>query len=240
MADAQALHQDRVYDTAIVNWESAVERAPNQSERGRALRGQAASTWRANPDNFQEALVLAEEAQTIHANLCGPAGALSKPPEVVRQCVESERVVGRMLLHRAVAVELSGNPDDAELLYQRALPCFGAAFAAIRDLRQAVGHVDQHEINAMPDIAIGRSLATRTYDPALATISGFRLAARAVSIAPRSESGPTGARLGSKHHLKAVAVSSIRAGAALTISGLATKRPSSRRTRALQIASKVL
>lgn len=239
---AQEGHSSQLYATAASHWRQAVDMASRPSERAQALRGLAGSLWRASDGNFSNALAFAQEAQAIHADLSGPLGAPTAPAEAVRERVESDRVVGRMLFKRGVTLELAGDQKAAEQHYQQALPSFGTAFIALRDLRRQTHGIDQYEINVLPDIAIAKSLARRTYAPELTGVSGLGLALRAARLAPLSERpwGPTSARMGVRYEARAVARSSARAGAAVAIGIMATKKSSPRRTTSLHLAAKVL
>lgn len=238
MRYAQVGHSEGDFEGAIKQWNAAIPLAPSENERAQALRGLASSTWRSDPAQFNTALSYAQEAQALHMELREPHS-----PETVRQQVESDRVVGRIFIHRAVGAEIDGDTTTAESNCQQAMMAFGGSYAGIVALRKLTPQVvDQHEINALPDIAIGKALATRNYAPELSVIHARTLALRAVRISRLSErpQSPNSARLGRKHRAKAVLRNSIRASAALTISELVVPDHSRRRQAALHIAARVL
>jgi len=246
MQTAQVLHGTGNFDGALQHWQHAVGFVPPESaDAARAWRGAAMSTYRGDilppgghASSYKTAMQFAGHSLAVYDQLY--AAATTPNPEITREIIEGNRVLGVMVLRNTIQRELAeGRQDEGN--YRDVIDHMAAARRAIVELRQQNGDVlDQHEINAWPHIAIAGSIAVPQQYARLRlpTSSQNELVTKARETAHLSEDPtlPTSAQLGRRGRAIAKGKAWVRATAAATIDSLATEDPGTMRTMALHAA----
>ena len=240
MSAAQLLHSQHHYFHAAEQFRAARVYAPDAIETGRALRGEAVSSYRYGEVTDSTIRLLgakhmATEAAQIHDKAVlttAPAvGAVASPDHVraLRGAQESHRVLGRMFLKSAIRHErIIGIAPVLE--YSRAQRRFAQALGYAATVSEVTGNqLDQHDINLFADAAFGQMFGTDRSE-------ARRFAGLARHVAWKSESPniANSANLGFKHRVGAVAKAVYRAYAATAAERLVSMR---RRRAALWVAS---
>lgn len=230
MDKAQDLHGKGKYADAQPLWHAASNMLVDPLEKGRALRGEAASLARRGND--EDALQKAQEALTWHTDAEDIFPGASE--KMQRHLAESHAVVGRIILAPIIQAE-NAVMLDVSLAKQGAILALGHlehAYAIISELEVSTGELDQHKINMLSRLAIGLALYG---DRA----SGKEYAWDALKLAWKSESSKnsTSANISPGYARRAKLRAFSRAGAALAVTCLATSNSSISRGIALSIAS---
>ncbi len=229
MIRAQRFHSAGQVELAAMAYGLATTQAPNDSEFGRALRGQAVGLYRQGDEYFDKAFQLAQGALNVHSGLVELA-----PRDVERRNVrlESARVVARMALSQTVRQE-----HRTRRINRVAFTYVDTVLAtALEDLNQ-VSADSQHAKNFYPLGAIALALLPDRTSAEMVQAHNLAHHARHTATSAESSSSSTSARLGRRHQLRSASVASYRAAAASAVVGLATPEPSARRRSAVRVAS---
>lgn len=232
MRQAQDLHNKGGFAKAEELWSAAAEIAPDPIERGRAIRGNAASLHQLGRDAL--AMVRAEQAHGIHEACVEASSQPANPNHIrsLRELAQSESVLGRFVVREVAVQELTGilTVGEARANAERGLILLDSALFDITKVEKITQQPDQYRINATGHAAMAHALYG---EPDAAAV----LAREARHIAWRSESGPTSANISTKHQLRAKTHAVVRAYTATADHLLATPVPSARRTGALKLAT---
>jgi hypothetical protein len=234
---AQQLHQSGAYADANRHWRAAQDAAPDTLSRASALRGEASSTFRSGTSEV--GIALAEHALSAHLDVYDAqvqdSGESKVKTEVLREVPESARVLGRMLLMKALHNEQKTGQPASPLLFDAGV-AFGIGDKPVELLhKRTPGVPDQHEINWWPTRAVAEALL-----PDGDKAKARQWAGRAWNTARFSESEalPTAARISPEHAAKAGRIARARAAAANVIVRLATPYASKRRQVAVWLATR--
>lgn len=229
MIRAQRLHSAGQVELAAMAYGLATTQAPNDSEFGRALRGQAVGLYRQGGEYFDKAFQLAQGALNVHGSLVELA-----PHDAERRSMrlESARVVARMALSQTLRQERRTQRIDGAAFTRVG----GILTTALEDLTKVAAD-SQHAKNFYPLGAIALALLPDRTSAEVVQAHNLAHHARRLAISAESPSGSTSAQLGRRHQLRAAGMASYRAAAASAVVRLATPEPSARRRSAVRVAS---
>lgn len=236
MRRAQTLHSKGHYGAAKDYWqEAAGVMQDSPLELGRAIRGNASSTFKQGGAELEEAgIAKARLALSLHQELY--TDPQNQPPaqEVKREYAVSSGTLGSLLLSQTVTQEITTEltPEEARNKAAKALELLNSALEVITVVENGSSHPDQYRINFGSRAALGHALYGK--DQNLAKTLGYQSFIQAM----HSEDThlPTKAGISPSYDIRAKARAIPRGYAALFSSYIATPEASARRTVVLHIA----
>lgn len=174
---AQAEHSMGNFAAAEGKWREAAGMLPDVMSRGWALRGLAASLDRVGDE---EAKKVARLALDLHETYVGVVPATVRP-RIARELIESNGVMGRIVLRPTLEAEQSGDltEEQGRVRAEGALYYFGRAVGYAIDVENATGpEPDQHKINLLSRFIIAHSLYGDPQEARRWTHEAIRIARR--------------------------------------------------------------
>ncbi|HUC89576.1 MAG TPA: hypothetical protein VMR45_02140 [Patescibacteria group bacterium] len=212
MANAEDCHARGSYAQAAELFQQGYDTAANATppdllNAGRAARGVAASGLRDGQPDAESWLDTAASLQASALKSAIEGGEETQIYSARRELVQTDVVIGQMLLGRCISMGSRGEMPEPELK-ERTLKHLRGAWSNLGELDTSE-QPDQYRINAASRFAVAETLLGDVEQ-------GRRIARQAWRLAWRSESPelPTAANRGKMHRYMAVGRAVVRAGAA--------------------------
>lgn len=233
ISNAQLLHGMGKFVSACKQWQNAADMTVDPLEKGRALRGDAASAARLGYK--QRAAKVAKKAYDIHDQAVHEASDEQAELPAKRERAQSANVLGTLLVGATARLELSWyfSRQDARENAQDGLKMLNSAIEDVLAVESVTGQTDQYKINLMSRLAIAHSLYG---DTDLA--KDYTKQARALAWQSESKQLPTRANLTAANAWRARARAVPQSIAATAVHQLTTAQGYRRRTTALRLATK--